>query len=136
FKPSGQLCWQHLLTASHPGLPTNIEVGAPVFAHGVVYFGSPVAQEEVAIDASDGQMIWQTQVQAPIGSSAAVAHHTVLVVTTTGQVFALNQKTGRIIHRNDWGGRFQATFPLVLGHTVYLANWNGTLYARPWSRLV
>ncbi|MCY0881231.1 MAG: PQQ-binding-like beta-propeller repeat protein, partial [Firmicutes bacterium] len=97
--PQGKQVWEHTVKPPKVGdaLPSNIEIGAPVYADGSVYVGSPISEEELALNAKTGTVEWHAAMPAPVASSDLVAHGTVLALTQAGQVVAIDQKTGKIL---------------------------------------
>lgn len=137
FSPTGHLDWSRTFTAPRPTghLPLYIEVGAPVYRHGTVYVGSPITDEEMALQADTGHVIWQRRMSAPVTSTALVAHGVVVVPVANGRVTALSAATGRLLRSTSFGGQFSATYPLLLEHTLYLTNLDGQVLAVPWRRV-
>lgn len=134
---SGTLIWTKIMQAPKPvgHLPLNIEVGAPVYAHGMVFIGSPITNDEVAFNARTGAVVWNDALSSPVSSAVLVAHGTVIALTQTGEVFAINAATGRILKVTNLGGVYTSMSPMLLDHTLYLTNKSGYVTALPWNKV-
>lgn len=128
---SGQLLWSRTLGTGL--LPTDIEVAAPVAVKGTVYVGSPITNQEVALNAATGQVLWSFKAIGPVSESAAVVHGQVYVGDAFGMMYALNAQTGRLVAVRKIGGVLAADFPIIVGNTLYQANENGQMDALPLS---
>ncbi len=112
-------------------LPTDIEVAAPVVVGSTVYVGSPIADEEVALDAATGRVQWTFAAGGPISESAAVVNNTLYVGDQTGSIYAINASTGNALAVRDVGGTLAADYPIIIGQTLYQPNENGEMDALP-----
>jgi outer membrane protein assembly factor BamB len=70
-----------------------------VFGGGVSYDGGRVyatngAGEVIALDASDGSVLWRTQPSGPLRGAPTIAFGSVFVMTQDNQIFALDAETG------------------------------------------
>ncbi len=99
-------------------------------AGGVVYAVGDKSHGILAYRAADGQKLWSnTQVyNNNFGVAPAVAGQTLYVAASTGDLYALDTKTGKRVWRVSVGQDNPAT-PVVSGDTVYLATDDSTLYA-------
>ncbi len=131
---TGQILWH---TALGPGkLPKDIEVSAPVVAHGRVYVGSPITKSEYAVNPQTGRILWHFKALGPVSESAAVTHHSLYVGDGTGFLYALDPRTGRERGSLYVGGVLAADYPLVVGDTLYQPDENGILLALPRDQLL
>jgi outer membrane protein assembly factor BamB len=126
---TGRLLWETPLGTGL--LPTNIEVAAPVVVGSTVYVGSPIADEEAALNAQTGKILWTFNPGAPISESAAVVGNTLYVGDQTGSIYALNAATGDALAVRDVGGFLAADYPVIIGQTLYQPNENGEMDALP-----
>ncbi|MDD2876494.1 MAG: PQQ-binding-like beta-propeller repeat protein [Acidiphilium sp.] len=100
--------------------------GVPMIHDGVVYVGTPVTSDYVALDLKTGKQLWRWNVPnagpAGAGRGAPTYYKGTLYISTGPSVFALDPKTGHEIHRVHVGGRFGIVSPAIVGGTVYLGN--------------
>lgn len=100
--------------------------GVPMIHAGVVYVGSPVTSDYVALDLKTGRRLWRWNVPNPgpagAGRGAPTYYGGTLYVSTGPDVYALDPRTGRELHRYHVGGRFGIVNPTIVGGTIYLGN--------------
>jgi eukaryotic-like serine/threonine-protein kinase len=68
-------------------------VSSPVYADGVIYFGSDDGNV-YAVAATDGHQLWKRGTGGPVPSTPAVASQTVYVGSYDGKFYALDARTG------------------------------------------
>lgn len=132
YSLSGHLVWSY--TTGNAPLPQRIEVGAPTVYGQTVYFSSPLSRTIYAMNTNTGKVRWAARLPVMVKTSVAVRGSVIVVPTVKNVVLALDRRTGRIVHRRTLKGKF-ISFPIVVGHTVYLTSNLGTLYAVPLSWL-
>lgn len=131
---TGQILWRTALGTGK--LPTDIEVSAPVVAHGRVYIGSPITKSEYALNPKTGRILWRFKAAGPVSESAAITPHTLYMGDGTGFLYALDPETGHERGGLYLGGALAADYPLVVGDTLYQPDENGTLLALPREQLL
>ena len=102
-------------------------MGTPVVSRGRVYaanFGGQV----VAADEDTGEVVWQTQVGAPVSGSMSTVGDTVLVGDTNGTLHALDADTGAPRWQFQAAGRISAT-PVIADGVAYIGSWDGAMHA-------
>ncbi len=133
FDTKGRLAWHRRLGSGK--LPTDIEVSAPVVMGNSLFVGSPLTDQEYALSARSGKMLWAFKAAGPISESPAVAHHILYFGDGTGMFYAVDAQNGRNIASRFLSGSFAADYPLVVGETIYQPDENGQLFALPFSAL-
>lgn len=133
FGPKGQLVWQSRLGSGK--LPTDIEVSAPVVSGTSLFVGSPITDQEYALSALSGKVLWAFKAAGPISESPAVVHHILYFGDGTGMFYAVDAKSGRNIASRFLSGAFAADFPVIVGETIYQPDENGQMFALPFSAL-
>jgi outer membrane protein assembly factor BamB len=126
-------------------------VSSPVYAAGVIYFGSDDGNV-YAVDATDGRQLWQRKTGGPVASTPAIAGQLVYVVSYDGKLYAFDTRTGKPQWKFATEGerRFEAkglhgmqpknqtiadpfdvylSSPVVAGGTVYFGSGDGNVYA-------
>lgn len=132
YSLSGHLQW--MLTRGAGPLPFRIEVGPPAIVGNTVYFSSPLSNKTYAVNATTGKEIWSTRLPSPVKTSVAVVGNEIIAPTAKNSIVTLNKTTGAIIHIDHLPGKF-LSFPIVLGHTVYITSDLGKMFAIPLSQL-
>ena len=126
-------------------------VSSPVFADGVLYFGSDDGSI-YAVEAETGARKWSYATAGPVPSSPAVADGVVYFGSYDGKFYALDARDGKVIWKFVTGGerRFEAknlhgmmpknqtmadpwdiflSSPVVVNKAVYFGSGDGNLYA-------
>ncbi len=103
------------------------EVGSsPCYSNGVIYGASEYAKL-VAVNASDGSIMWESTDYLPEVSSPVVAGNNLIVATTYGVVVAFNRETGEIRTEHDLGEEFYSS-PVVADGKVWLVSNSGKMF--------
>jgi outer membrane protein assembly factor BamB len=100
----------------------------PVYAAGKLYAVNNNG-EAFALDARNGQVLWERRIGRLNASSPAYAHQRLYIVNLVpGHIVKLDAKTGKILWKHSLPGRAESS-PLVLGNTVYFGCEDGELFA-------
>ena len=99
----------------------------PAVAKGVTYFADREGKV-IALDASNGDKLWDAEFDSDITAPLTVAGDTVLVGTGAGTVYGLDTATGNVMWRFQTGGQIIGS-PIVAGDTMYVSSKDGKLYA-------
>lgn len=100
-------------------------------ADGVVYIGT-LGADMIAVDASNGKILWNTSVNGWVWSKPAQAEGLILFGDQEGYVFALDAQTGSVrwqIQPDTGPNRAVISAPVIYETTLYFASQAGTLYA-------
>lgn len=121
---TGKVLWTDKMGRG-PKIPA-FKGGVPMVHDGVVYVGSPVTSDYVALNLKTGKQLWRWNVPnaGPAGAArgAPTYYKGTLYVSTGPSVYALDPKTGKEIHSVHVGGRFGIVSPAIIGGTVFLGN--------------
>ena len=98
-----------------------------MLSDGRVYAAS-FGGEVVAADESTGDVVWRTEVGAPVSGSMSAVGDVVLVGDTDGILYSLDAGTGALLWRYETGRQISAT-PVVVDGVAYAGTWAGVLYA-------
>lgn len=110
----------------------------PTVAYGRVYFSS-FRGRFYSLDAKDGRVVWQKEIDHCSPASPMLAHHVVYqsfsvplpcarhAPDARGFVVAWDADTGRDLWRFDAAA--VETSPLLVGKLLYFGSWDGTFYA-------
>ncbi len=99
-------------------------------SNGVLYAVGDSKHGILAFRATDGHKLWSNALvyNGNSGVAPAVAGQALYVAASTGDLYALDTKTGKRIWRATVGQN-NPTIPVAAGDTVYLATDDDTLYA-------
>jgi len=126
-------------------------VSSPVYADGVIYFGSDDGNV-YALAAADGRQLWKHRTGGPVPATPAVAGGVVYVGSYDGKFYALDARTGALRWKFATAGerRFEAkglhgmqpktqtipdpfdvflSSPVIGGDAVYFGSGDGFVYA-------
>lgn len=82
----------------------------------------------VALEASDGSILWQYDTGGEIAASPAVDEDAVFIGTVDGSFVSVDKETGTQLWAADGVGVIRSS-PLVAGDAVYFGSLDGNLYA-------
>ncbi len=121
---SGKVLWTFQMGRGHK-VPA-FKGGVPMIHDGVVYVGSPVTSDYVALDLKTGRKLWQWNVPdagpAGAGRGAPTWYQGTLYVSTGPDLYALDPASGKELHSYHVGGRFGIVNPTIVGGTIFLGN--------------
>ena len=96
-------------------------------ADGVAYFAGREGKV-IALNASDGGKLWETEFDTKITGPLTVAGDTVLVGTKAGTIYGLAANNGEVLWQFQTGGTITGS-SIVAGGTMYVSSNDGNLYA-------
>jgi outer membrane protein assembly factor BamB len=103
------------------------EVGAsPCSANGVVFGASELAKL-VAVDAADGNILWESVEYLPEVSSPVASDNHLFVATSYGVVAQYDAKTGELKKEHDLATEFYSS-PIIAEGKMYLVSNDGTMH--------
>lgn len=103
------------------------EVGSsPCSANGVV-FGASEYSKLVAINGSDGSVLWESTDYLPEVSSPVATKDNLYLATSYGVVAAFDAKTGQLRKEHDLGVEFYSS-PVIVGGKMYLFSNSGKMH--------
>ena len=117
-QPTGRVVW-----SSNLGEPTR---SAPIVVNDVIYVGGQF--KIIALDATNGQVLWERKTTGPVHSSLAVAGDTLYFGLLDHRFIAQDRNSGEPL----WEFRAQDTInasPVVANGLAYVASYNGFLNA-------
>jgi outer membrane protein assembly factor BamB len=126
---SGRMLWQKRL-ADGP-IPPQMETATPLIVDGVVYAGSPVSGEYLAVELKTGRELWRINMGSPIRSAGAVLKGIAYVAYRDGVVATMRTADGHRLGETRLGGAFGPSSPVIVGGTLYVTNMYGWVHAIP-----
>ena len=106
---------------------TGSQVGSPVVVGGLIYVGS-YDRKIYALDASNGDLVWNFTTGGPVYSSAAVDDGIVYIGSRDHNIYALDALTGNMIWNYTTGGYVDSS-PAVANGIVYFGSYDHVVYA-------
>ena len=109
-------------------------LGGPTITDGVIYIGSSYQHVIRAYNASNGKVIWQTNVDYRVNDKPLVLDDFVIIGTEhdtdvkLGTICVLDKTTGKIISRISAGGQVYSS-PLSYNDLIYYGCTDGNIYA-------
>lgn len=103
------------------------EVGASACASDGIVFGASENAKMVAINGSDGQVVWESNEYLPEVSSPAATKDVLFIATSYGVLSTFDTKTGELLAEHDLGVQFYSS-PMIVEGKVYLASVEGKIY--------
>ena len=97
------------------------EVGASACASDGIVFGASENAKMVAINVSDGQVVWESNEYLPEVSSPAATKDVLFIATSYGVLSTFDTKTGELLAEHDLGVQFYSS-PMIVEGKVYLAS--------------
>lgn len=103
------------------------EVGSSPCASDGIVFGASENAKMVAINGSDGKILWESNEFLPEIASPAATKNLVYIATSYGVIAAFNTQTGELVKDHDLGNQFYSS-PMIVDGKVYLAGTDGKFY--------
>lgn len=113
-----ELDWTTRLKPGSPKKRFYPETSEPVLHEGIVYVGTH-GQIFYAVNAADGEIVWQYDHNEGIAGKAAVTDEGVYFVDLNGQLILLDKNSGEYLASYDFHKEVLST-PLAKGNRVYL----------------
>jgi polyvinyl alcohol dehydrogenase (cytochrome) len=134
---TGKPLWTHRM--GRGSKPPAFKGGVPMIHDGTVYVGAPVQSIYQALDLKTGKLLWTWTVPQPGPAGGARGPATfydgMLYIATAGTVYAVNPKTGFLVGKKHFGGRFGIVSPTIVGGSIYLGNSWDWIIALPVSEV-
>ena len=139
---NGKLLWIEQVARGY--VPPAFKGGVPLIYNGVVYVGTPVANEIFAINETTGKILWVGKipnVQGPPegagGGRANPVYVNGYIVEPAGPyIDVYNASNGALVKSYYVGGRFGIVNAVVVGNTVFVDNSYSWAFAIPLSELI
>ena len=106
---------------------TSQILSSPTVAGGIVYVGLNDGKL-LALNSSNGEILWSYQTGGPVYSSPAVADNVVYFGSWDYSVYALNALTGAVLWSHKTGSYVQSS-PAVANGVVYVASYDANVSA-------
>ncbi|MBQ8070529.1 MAG: PQQ-binding-like beta-propeller repeat protein [Bacteroidales bacterium] len=103
------------------------EVGASPAASNGKIFGANEYAALVAINGTDGALLWQSNEYLPEVSSPVASRDWVYVATSYGVLASFNAETGELVAEQDLGCQFYSS-PMIVDGKLFIFSIEGTLY--------
>lgn len=129
FANSGALAWDVALERGV--VPVRNQTAIPLVDRGAVFMGSALVPYVHAMDAATGQLRWRTRVRGPVKGGIVAAGGVLYCGDLTGYLWAIDERTGRIIGAMNERTPFNVGSPLIDGRTLIVGSGKGRVVAVP-----
>ena len=134
-KPQLIIMGNPMITAYNPANGEQIwqvscmsgEVGASACSSDGLVFGASENAKMVAINATAGQLVWESNEYLPEVSSPAATKDVLFIATSYGVFATFDTKTGELLAEHDLGVQFYSS-PMIVEGKVYLASVEGKVF--------
>lgn len=126
---SGAVVWD-VATESGP-LSRYNEASIPLVDNGTVFEGNSCAYSMSALDAATGKVRWRTRLFGTVKGGIGVKDGVLYFGDSDGHLWALDERTGRVVGVKDLGAQFAVGSPLIAGDTLIIASRTGSIIAVP-----
>lgn len=138
-RETGARIWERQLT---PGSANGGIMATAAFADGVLYVASndgtsgrlsgpaagPRAQTTFALDASSGDVLWETDLEPATFGAVSLANGVLYVPTIDGTLHALDAANGKVLFSDKHGEVSAASGPTISNGMVFVGNgWQWTV---------
>lgn len=103
--------------------PEEYEAGAPVYADGIIYFGSPFVQKLFAVNAVNGKEVWEANLLGAANQAPVILNHDVVIGGAGGHLYIIDKQTGKLVGLDvlPQGEIFTNGAPAVVNNVIYEA---------------
>jgi outer membrane protein assembly factor BamB len=119
---TGQLRWRV------PHDETSWSIASPAVVDGLVLDASSDAWFFHAVDAATGRVVWRVDTEAPIWPSPVVADGTAWFLTSAGELWGVDPRTGSVRERVHLGERTKSS-PWIEDGVLYVGTDEGSVLA-------
>ncbi len=107
---------------------TSWSIASPAVVDGLVLDASSDAWFFHAVDAATGRVVWRVDIGAPVWPSPVVAGGTAWFLTSTGELWGVEPRTGALRERVHLGERTKSS-PWIEGGVLYVGTDEGSVLA-------
>jgi outer membrane protein assembly factor BamB len=107
---------------------TSWSIASPAVVGGLVFDASSDAAFFHAVDASTGQVVWRVDAGAPLWPSPVVAGETAWFLTSLGELWGVDTRTGAVRERVALGERTKSS-PWIADGILYVGTDEGSVLA-------
>lgn len=120
---TGTVSWHFTEPSGVKLTPEEYNAAAPVYAGGVVYFGTPFGKQFYALDAKTGHLKWQTTLHTAANQAPVVVNNDVVIGDSGGTLYVINKQTGHILNTSQLSNYeiFGNGDPVVVNDVFYSA---------------
>lgn len=121
---TGKVLWSYVSPAY--GIATSVGSSegsaAGMYYGGTYYEALPLDNRFVAFDARTGRIRWAMHTSGPVKMSAVIANGTLYFGDTTGVLYVVDPRTGKLKNDHLYTSPFTTTPPIVAGRTMFVVN--------------
>lgn len=126
---NGTMLWD---VATESGtVPAWNESSIPLVNNAMLFAGSSIAPYMHAFDTSDGHVIWRVAVHGVVKGGVVAKEGVIYFADLSGYIWALDERTGRIIGSKHFNTSFNVGSPIIAGKTLIIGSNTGQIIATP-----
>lgn len=131
---SGTIAWD--VPVATGTVPQWNEAAIPLVDGGRLYVGSSIVPRMHALDLASGKVLWHTDVRGAVKGGAAAKDGVLYFGDYSGYLWALDERTGRIIGDKRYDTSFNVGSPIIAGKTLVIGSNTGTIIAVPLAQIL
>jgi outer membrane protein assembly factor BamB len=112
-------------------LPKRNQSAIPLYDSGTLFLGSAIAPYMHALDAQTGKLLWRTKVRGPVKNGPVAVAGVLYFGDLGGNLWALDEKTGKVIGVRHQKTKFNVGSAIVVGKTLIIGSATGRIVAVP-----
>jgi outer membrane protein assembly factor BamB len=124
---TGRLLWKFQAPMAEIGPSGEMGI-AGLYRAGIFYESLPHAQSFDAFDARTGRVLWSVGTHGYVKMSAVLSGGVLYFGDMSGYLYAVRARDGIVLDVIKFNQEFQSSAPVVVGHTLYIAN-GSSVYA-------
>lgn len=125
---TGRLLWSYRSPLGFfTNVGTNEEAVAGTIDGDVLLQSLPAARRFASFDLHTGRLRWSIRTKAAVKMSAVATGGRVYFGDTSGTLYAVAERTGRTLSTQTFAKPFTCSSPVVIGTTLYVADWSSVL---------
>ncbi|HLI97425.1 MAG TPA: PQQ-binding-like beta-propeller repeat protein [Candidatus Baltobacteraceae bacterium] len=126
---SGALRWKYKSSVGPQPVSASHELAiAGTYDSGRFFESLPFAREFDAFDARSGSVLWKVKTHDAVQMSAVADKGFVYVGDIAGDLYVLDEATGKVVRELRFPNMFTTSPPVIVGNTMFIVNFS-TLYA-------
>lgn len=126
---TGRLLWKFEAPMAEIGPSGEMGI-AGLYRAGALYESLPHARSFDAFDAKTGRVLWSVGTHGYVKMSAVLSDGVLYFGDMSGYLYAVRAADGQVLQEINFKNKFQSSAPVVVGHTLYIAN-GSSVYAEP-----
>jgi outer membrane protein assembly factor BamB len=125
----GRMLWD---VATESGtVPAWNESSIPLVDGNMLFAGNSMAAWMHAFDTGDGHVLWRTPLHGVVKGGVVAKDRVIYFGDLSGYIYALDERTGRVIGTKHFDTSFNVGSPIIAGKTLIIGSNTGEIIATP-----